>query len=99
MNILASREGGDQVLVAGDVRQDAQFNLAIVCRHQGVPLLRNEGVADLAAEGGADRNVLQIRIGGAESPRCRHRLLEGGVHAAVTLNELRQRLNVRALEL
>ena len=99
VNILSGGEGGDQVLVAGDVRQDAQLDLAIVRRHQGVPLLGNEGVADLAAEGGANWDVLQVWIGGAESPRCRHRLLEGGVHTAVTLNELRQRLDVGALQL
>ena len=99
MNILASGEGGDQMIVAGDVRQDAQLDLAVVRRHQGVPPLRNEGVPDLAAEGGSNRNVLQVWIGGAEAPRCRHRLLEGGVHTAVALHELRQRLHVGALEL
>ena len=99
MNILSCGEGGDQVFVAGDVRQDAQLDLAIVRGYQGVPLLGNERVADLATESGADRNVLQVWIGGAEAARCGHCLLEGGVHTAVTLNELRQRLHIRALQL
>ena len=99
MNIFTSGKGGDQVLVAGDVRQDAQLDLAIVRRHQGVPLFGNEGVANLAAERSADRNVLQVWIGGAETARCRHRLLEGRVHPAVTLHELWQRLHIRALQL
>ena len=63
----------------GDVREHAQFDLAVVGRNQLVALFGNEGCADLAALGRAYRNILQIGIGRREpSSRCRsHRI--GGV--------------------
>ena len=48
---------------ATDLGQQPQFDLRIVGRNELVAGCRNEGAADLAAILGADRNILQIRIG------------------------------------
>ena len=55
---------------------------------------------DLAAELGADRDVLQVRIAAAQPAGRGHRLVEAGVHAAgLRVHELRQRVDVGALQL
>ena len=56
--------------------------------------------ADLAAELGADRDVLQVRIAAAQAAGRRDRLVEAGVHAAgLGIDQLRQRVDVGALQL
>jgi hypothetical protein len=55
--------------------------------------------ADLAAQFGADGNVLQIRIDGREAAGGRGRGLKGGVHARVGIGQQRQRVNVIRFEL
>ena len=50
--------------------------------------------------GGADRDVLQVRVGGREPAGGGHRLVEGGVDApGLGVHELRQRVDVGRLEL
>ena len=58
------------------VRQDAQLDLAVVRAEQQVARLGHEGLADAPALRGADRDVLQVRVGDAEAPGGRHRLVE-----------------------
>ena len=47
----------------------------------------------------ADGDVLQVRIGRRQPSRRRDGLIERRVHAAVAADELRQRVDVRALQL
>ncbi len=63
MNVLAREEGFAQRGHIGDMRGQAQFDLAIVRRQDDVAGFGDEGVAYLAADFGADRYVLEIGIG------------------------------------
>ena len=47
----------------GDLGEQPQLDLRIVGRDQLVARRRHEGAADLAAFLGADRDVLQVRLG------------------------------------
>ena len=64
MNILAGRERLLERRHIGHVGRQPQFDLAIVGRQDDMARLRDEGVADLPTDFGADRNILQIGIGG-----------------------------------
>ncbi len=57
-------EGMQQAFVLGQVGHDAQFDLGIVGSQQTIPRRGDERLTDAAAFGGADRNVLQVRITG-----------------------------------
>ena len=53
-----------QVLVAGQMREQAQLDLRVVRRQEQLARpQRHEATADLAAELGAHGNVLQVRVG------------------------------------
>ena len=72
----------DQRRVLGQVREHAELDLRVVGRDQHVARLGDERAADLAAELGADRDVLQVRIAAAQAAGRGDRLVEAGVHAA-----------------
>ena len=73
------------------VRHDPHLDLAVVGRHQlGVAVADHEPVADLAAGLGADRDVLQVRLGGRQPAGRRDRLVERGVDAAVGGHRVQQ---------
>ncbi len=71
----------EKPLVAGQVRHDAQFDLRIVGGQQHVAIRRHECLANLAALGRADRDVLQVRIGRRQAPGGGNRLVIGGMDA------------------
>ena len=61
---------------------------------------RDEGGADLAALLGADRDVLQVRLGGGEPARRRRRQRIGGVHpAGLRVHIARQRVGIGRFQL
>ena len=64
MNILAIGKALLQRRNIGRMRQHAQFDLRIIGADQHIARLGDEGAADAAAFLGADRDVLQIRVGG-----------------------------------
>ena len=94
-------EGPDQRRVAREVGQDAQLDLRVVGRQEppaGSP--GHERLADLPAVLGADRNVLEVGVAGAEPARRRHALVERGVDPAVVgVDQAGQGVEIRALEL
>src|SRR5262249_54870114 len=55
-----------QKRIFGKMREQPQFNLRIICGQKHVPRLGGERGPNFAAQFGADRNVLQIRIGGGQ---------------------------------
>ena len=63
MHVLLLREGVEQSFVGRQVRHDAQLDLRIVRSHKNLALRCNEGLANAPAFFGADRNVLQVRVG------------------------------------
>ncbi len=57
-------------------------------------------VANTTAALRADRNVLQVGVGGRQASRCRHGLVKGRMNASRHgMNQLRQGIDVRAFEL
>ena len=58
VDVLPVPEGADHRLVAGDVRKQAQLDLAVVRVHEHFSRRRNKHPADLAAEFLAHGNVL-----------------------------------------
>ena len=95
VNVLAGSVGLDQQLVAGEVRQQTQFDLRVVGGQQHVPGLGDEGSADFAAKLGANRNILQVGIHGREPSGGRAGHVEGGVQPpGARVDQHRQRVHV-----
>ena len=66
------------MLVAAEMGHEPELDLGVVGGHyDSVRSRRYEGFPDLLSPLRADRNVLQVRVGGAESSRRRQRLVEG----------------------
>ena len=77
----------------------AELDLRVVGRHEEVAGGRDEGGADVAADGSADGNVLEVGVGGGEAAGGGADLVEGGVDAAFGVGELGERVEVGAFEL
>ena len=108
MDVLAVAEGGDQVVVLGEMGEDAEFDLRVVggdeadvgVRGQFFPRLRDKRGANLAALLGADGDVLQVRRLGGEPAGGGDGLVVVGVHAASGgVDHVGQRLDVGAAQL
>src|SRR5512143_1604920 len=76
VNVVPLTETADQLRVPGQVGEQPQLNLGVVGPDEEIPLLRDESRPDPAAELGADRDVLQFRIGRGETAGGRLRLGE-----------------------
>ena len=66
----------------GHMRRQPQLDLRIVGREQHMAGFRHEAFADLATDLGADRDVLEVRLGRGQAPGLRADQRVGGVHAA-----------------
>ena len=94
MEVLTGAERLDEPLVAGQVRHDAHLDLRVVGRHERVVALADdEELADATPLLGADRDVLEVRLGGAEPARGGDGLEVRGVDAAVVGHRLLQSLD------
>ena len=100
MDVLAVGEGLAQLRDVGGVGEQAELDLAVVGRDQLHALLGDEGGADAAAFLGADRDVLQVRVGGREPAGGGRAERIGGVHpAGLRMDELRQEIGVGRFQL
>ena len=94
VQVLARAERLDEPLVAGEVRHDPHLDLRVVGRHQRLEAVADdEELADAPALLGADRDVLQVGVGGAEPPGRGDGLQVGRVDAAVVGHRLLQPLD------
>ena len=94
VQVLARPERLDQPVVAGQVRHDPHLDLAVVGGHQRlVAVADDERLADPAALLGADRDVLQVGVGGGQPPGRRDGLDVGRVDPAVVGDRLEQPLD------
>ncbi len=82
MDVGSVLEGADHRGIAGQGSHDAELDLRVIAGEEGAALARYEGLADLAAGGGSDGDVLEIRVGGGEAAGGGDELVEGGVDAA-----------------
>src|SRR3954454_11108947 len=97
MDVGAPLERLLEMHVARDVSKDAQLDLAVVRGEQDdVVATGYERVSDAAAELRADGDVLQVRIGGAQTAGGCHGLMEAGVEpTCCRIEQERKRLDVR----
>src|SRR5690606_39301840 len=92
--------GRERASVRGQLGPDAQLDLRIDGGQQPEAGRRDEGLADAPSLGGADRDVLQVRVAGGQTPGGGDRLVITGVDApGARVDLLRQAVGVGALEL
>ncbi len=97
VQVLTGGERPDQPLVTGEVRHDAHLYLGVVGREQGlVPRADDERPADLAALGGAHRDVLQVGVGRGQPAGRRDHLVERRVDPAGVVDHRDERIHHRA---
>ena len=100
VDVLALREGFLQTRHIGHMRCQPQLDLRIVGGKQDMARLGDEGLADLATDLGADRDVLQVGIGRAQPPGLRTDQAVAGMHPArLRVDRFLQRIGIGALEL
>ena len=100
MEVGALSEGIDQHRVVCQVREHPELDLRVVGGDQHVPRISDDGAPDFASGFRAHGDVLQIRIAAAQAPGCRNRLVERRMQpAGLRVDELRQRVDVRAFQL
>ena len=99
VDVLAVQKGLLHMRVPGDMRQNAQFDLAVIRIYQHTAWLCNKVGAQLAAQLGADGDILQIGIIGGEPSGAGFGLVEGGVDAPVLANDLEQTLHIGGVQL
>src|SRR5699024_6403297 len=97
--VLAVAEGRSHMLVPGDVGQDAQLDLAVVGVHKDTPRLCDEEAPQLAAQLGADGDVLQVGVVRGEAAGAGLGLVEGGVDPPVGTDDLQQPFGVGGVQL
>ena len=99
VDVLARANASAELRLAGDVREDSQLDLRAVGRERLVPRLGDERGADLAAELGADRDRLQVRVRRRQATGRGHGLVDRRVQAPVLGDQARERAEVRVQEL
>src|ERR1700733_5442562 len=93
MDVFAATKGFDQHGIFGEMGQDSKLDLRVVRGKEFVAWSGDEGCADFAAQFGADRNILQVRIRRTETPGSGAGLREARVQAAGNrMNQFGQRV-------
>ena len=100
MDVLTAGECLTQHRLAGDVREDAQLDLAVVGRQESRAVRCDERRADAAAELGAHRDRLEVGVGRREAARRRDRLVDRRVEPPVRrIDQRGEREQIRVEEL
>ncbi len=99
VDVLVVQKRLEHHRILRDVGEDTKFELRVISRDQLVAFFGNERTSDPLAEFGADRDVLQIRFGRAQTAGRRDRLVQHAVDAAVGVDHLWQGIGVGRLEL
>jgi len=79
------------------VGQEAQLDLGVVRIHQGHPRPGYEHLAQLRPQRGADGDVLEVGLGGAQAAGGGDGVLEAGVDAPVVPDHLAQAVHIGGL--
>ena len=82
------------MLVAGEVREQAQLDLRVVAREEDAARGHRERRAHAPAQLASDGDVLQVGVGAREASRRGHSLVEACVDAPVIGDEGRQGVQV-----
>ena len=92
MEVLALVEGRHQMRVAGEVREQAQLDLAVVHREEDLALTGGEGGLHRVPQLRAGGDVLQVGVRGGQAPRGGDGLVVRGVHPPVARAERTERV-------
>ena len=98
MDVLTVQKCLLHVLITGNVGQNAQLDLAVVGIHQHTARLCHKVGAQLAAQLGADGDVLQVGVVGRKPSSAGFGLVEAGVDAAILCDDLQQALDVGGVQ-
>ena len=74
--------------------KDAQFDLRVVGIKEYKTILRDKNLAQQPARLHADRDILQIRVGAADTPGCRDGLMESAVYPPILCNIWHQPIRI-----
>jgi hypothetical protein len=100
MDVLSGGEGLQEGWVSGQVGQDAEFDLGIVCREEPPAWRGDEGLADSPSLYGADGDVLEVGVAARQPSRRRAGLVVGGVDPSRPgMNQERQGVDVGGFQL
>ena len=99
VDVLPAPEGGLHGLIPGDAGQQPQLDLGVVGVHQLTARRGHEHLPQLRPQLGADRDVLEVGLSGAQAPGGGDRVLEAGVDAPVGGDDLGEALHIGGLEL
>ena len=99
MDIVVVLERVYHILVARDVRENSQLNLAVVGINQHIAFPRGKELAHFASELCSDGDILEIRLGGADSACARFGLVEARVNTTVGSDDLQKSVAVGRFEL
>ena len=83
VDVAPGGERGDQARVLREVGDAAQLDLVVVGHQQLAARRRHERPPERAPQLGADGDVVQVGLVGRQPAGAGHRLVEGGVDAAV----------------
>ena len=99
MHVGVTIEHVYQVLVAGQHGRQPQLKLRVIGADQFVALARHERRADVPAQLGAHRNILQVRIGAVEPASLGVGQAKSGVQSRIFIHLPWQSINICVLEL
>src|SRR5277367_5094927 len=100
VDVFPATKSFDEDRIARKMSEDAQLNLRIIRGKELKSRRGDERGANFAAELGADGNVLQIRIGRAQTSGCGAGLREARVQAAGDgVDQARQYVGIGGFEL
>ncbi len=100
MDVVAARERVAQRGHFCDMGCQPQFDLRIVCRQDDIAGFGDEGVADLPPDFGADRDILEVRVGRRQPPGLRTGQAVTGMDAArLAVDLLLERVSIGGFEL
>ena len=78
-------------------RRKTQLKLRIIGVYEHISICRHKCIANVSSKRRTDWNILQIRVGTAQTPRRHNILVKCCMHIAALVSLLRQRRNIRIL--
>lgn len=99
VDVFPFGEDGEQAGILRQVSENTRFDLAVVGAEQVMAFGGDEGLADAETVLAFDGNILQVGIGGGESPRGRDGLVERGMQPfGFRMDQFGQSVHIGGLE-